>query len=154
MIDAAKFIGKLMLVHKGPYKGELGTLVDTHLNATLLELQTHKGNIKVTYLDCFPDCAPRAEDTFKTVVGYDPVNKPAHYAADRKYEPIDVIEDWFPDGTPGGYCKSQALRYTSRAGRKEDEEVDLEKAIWYLRRRINQIRKERENGTSATTSAS
>lgn len=67
---------------------------------------------------------------------FDPVNHPSHYCEGRKYEPIDVIEDWKLD-----YCTGNALKYISRAGRKNDEIEDLEKAVFYLNRRIQQIKK-------------
>ena len=60
------------------------------------------------------------------------VNHPAHYIAGRKYEPLDVIEDWKLD-----YHTGNALKYISRAGRKGSEVEDLRKAIFYLERKIN-----------------
>ena len=52
----------------------------------------------------------------------DNVNHPSHYAEGRKYEPIDVIEDWELD-----FCLGNAVKYISRAGRKSDELEDLKK---------------------------
>ena len=54
------------------------------------------------------------------------VNHPNHYAAGRKYEPIDVIEDW-----ELGFCLGNAVKYISRAGRKDPSThvEDLKKAI-------------------------
>lgn len=63
------------------------------------------------------------------------VNHPAHYAEGRKYEPIDVIEDWGLD-----FCLGNALKYISRAGRKDDTLNDLEKARWYLDREIKKLK--------------
>jgi hypothetical protein len=64
--------------------------------------------------------------------GHDPVNRPAHYVAGRKYEPIDVLEDWFmEDG-----LLWQVAKYISRAGRKDNAVRDLEKARYYLDRAI------------------
>jgi hypothetical protein len=62
---------------------------------------------------------------------FDPVERPSHYAEGRKYEPIDVIEDWGLDFHTGN-----ALKYISRAGRKGDLVEDVRKAIWYLKRSI------------------
>jgi len=71
---------------------------------------------------------------------YNPVNKPAHYIQGRKYEPVDVIEDWKLDFNLGN-----ALKYISRAGRKTvsvpAEVQDLEKAIFYINRRIQALSK-------------
>ena len=68
---------------------------------------------------------------------YDPVSRPSHYAQGREYEPIDVIEDW---GL--GFHLANATKYISRAGRKGGEIQDLEKAVWYLERRISQLEDE------------
>ena len=65
---------------------------------------------------------------------HDPVKHPSHYTEGRKYEPIKVIEDWKLD-----FCLGNALKYISRAGRKEDEIEDLKKARWYIKRRIKQL---------------
>ena len=62
---------------------------------------------------------------------HDPVNSPAHYAEGRQYEPIAVIEDW-----ELGYRLGNALKYISRAGRKQNTLEDLKKAAWYLSREI------------------
>lgn len=63
---------------------------------------------------------------------YDPINRPSHYCEGRKYETIDVIEAW---GL--GVNLGNALKYVSRAGRKEDTVKDLEKAVWYLNREVS-----------------
>ena len=62
----------------------------------------------------------------------DQVNHPSHYTFGN-YEVIDVIEDWDLDMHRG--C---AVKYIARAGRKSQETMiqDLEKAIFYLQRRI------------------
>jgi hypothetical protein len=73
---------------------------------------------------------------------YDPVNKPSHYAG-TKIEVIDYIED-----KNLGFCLGNAIKYISRAGRKQDFEgqdqiekeiEDLKKAIWYINRRIKEL---------------
>lgn len=63
---------------------------------------------------------------------FDPIDRPSHYAAGRKYEPIDVIEDW-----ELGFNLGNAVKYLSRAGRKEDALEDLSKAVWYINREIS-----------------
>lgn len=65
------------------------------------------------------------------------INHPNHYGgADNPYETIKVIEAWGLDFTLGN-----AVKYISRAGKKEPDKniQDLEKAIWYLQRRITQL---------------
>ena len=66
----------------------------------------------------------------------DLVTAPEHYLKDRTIDPICVIEDW--DLTHHLAC---ALKYICRAGRKGDEQLDLEKAIWYLNRRVEILTK-------------
>lgn len=65
---------------------------------------------------------------------HDPVTNPSHYTEGRKYEPIDVIEDWGLD-----FCLANALKYISRAGRKGDAVEDLKKAVFYLNREITKL---------------
>jgi len=72
----------------------------------------------------------------------DPVNRPAHYTF-GKFEVIDVLEDFFPTDP----LLWQVGKYIARAGRKGAALQDLEKAAWYLRRRIE---KERAAGSLPT----
>lgn len=68
------------------------------------------------------------------------VNHPAHYGGENNpYEAIKVIEAW---GL--GFCLGNAVKYISRAGKKDPlrEIEDLEKAIWYIQRKIRNLRKE------------
>lgn len=67
------------------------------------------------------------------------INHPSHYADGRRYEPIDVIEDWNLD-----FCLGNAVKYISRAGRKEPAKFieDLQKAVWYLNYKIDSLTKE------------
>lgn len=64
------------------------------------------------------------------------INHPPHYGGDTPYETIKVIEAWQLD-----FCLGNTVKYISRAGRKlnSTELEDLEKAQWYLQRRIDQL---------------
>ena len=72
---------------------------------------------------------------------YDAVNMPKHYT-DTKIEVINYIED-----KNLGFCLGNAIKYISRAGRKESAAMgqkeksiqDLQKAIWYINRRIKEM---------------
>jgi hypothetical protein len=67
------------------------------------------------------------------------VDHPAHYGgSENPYEAIKVIEAWALD-----FCLGNAVKYLSRAGKKpgEAELRDLQKAAWYIQRRIEQIEK-------------
>lgn len=68
----------------------------------------------------------------------DNVNHPPHYCDGRKYEPVEVILDWELD-----FLLGNAVKYISRTGRKgsdEDAIEDLEKAVWYIQKRIDVLR--------------
>jgi len=67
---------------------------------------------------------------------YDVVSRPSHYAAGRKYEPKDVIRDWELNFNLGN-----AVKYISRAGRKDDLIEDLRKARQYLDFEIEYLEK-------------
>jgi hypothetical protein len=62
------------------------------------------------------------------------VNHPQHYGGDTTYETIKVIEAWDLD-----FCLGNAVKYISRAGKKGNELEDLQKAAWYINRRIQQL---------------
>lgn len=102
------------------------------------------------------DDKPRTDSTFKGWIYYgdelehvnparrsetttEAVNHPAHYGGEANpYEAIKVIEAWELD-----FCLGNAMKYISRAGKKTpNAEQDLEKAVWYLQRRLKQIRDE------------
>lgn len=74
----------------------------------------------------------------------DPVNHPSYYA-DGNIEVIDYIED-----KNLGYHLGTAIKYISRAGKKheqgmtdkEKEIQDLQKAVWFINRKIDQLKSE------------
>jgi hypothetical protein len=67
---------------------------------------------------------------------YDFIN-PNHYKTDKGIESIDVIEAFELD-----FCLGNAVKYILRAGKKPDQPIerDLEKAIWYLERKLKQVK--------------
>jgi ribosomal protein S6 len=68
------------------------------------------------------------------------VNHPAHYGgAENPYEVIKVIEFY-----KCCFCIGNVLKYILRAGKKDlaKEIEDLEKAAWYLNRKIEQLKKD------------
>ena len=66
----------------------------------------------------------------------DLVNHPPHYTF-GKYEVIEVIEDWDLD-----FHRANAVKYIARAGKKNpDKEIeDLEKAVFYINRKIKVLK--------------
>lgn len=69
----------------------------------------------------------------------DPVNRPSHYT-DGKIEVIEFIED-----KNLGFCLGNAVKYIARAGKKDPtkEIEDLNKAKWYIERRIKELEEAR-----------
>jgi hypothetical protein len=69
------------------------------------------------------------------------VNHPNHYGGkDNPYEAIKVIEAW-----KLGFCLGNTIKYISRAGKKDDTIQELEKALWYLKREIKNLKDGKEN---------
>lgn len=65
----------------------------------------------------------------------DLVNHPPHYTR-GKFEVIDVLEEFFAQDP----LLWQVGKYIMRAGHKDDTVQDLEKAAWYLQRKINKLK--------------
>jgi hypothetical protein len=63
--------------------------------------------------------------------------KPQHYDNNKSYDLIDVALDYNLN-----FFRFNVLKYICRAGKKENEIQDLEKAIDYLEREIKHLRKE------------
>lgn len=68
---------------------------------------------------------------------FDTVSNPSHYCEGRKYEPKDVIRDWELNFNLGS-----ALKYVSRAGRKDDIVQDLQKAKQFIQFEIDYLKSE------------
>jgi hypothetical protein len=65
------------------------------------------------------------------------VNHPAHYGGDVPHEVVKCLEAW---GLESDALLWNAVKYIARAGKKGNAVEDLEKAQWYLTRRINQLK--------------
>lgn len=83
--------------------------------------------------------------TLKAVCA-DPVNHPSHYNT-GKIEVIEFIRDQRFD-----YLLGNAVKYISRAGKKDPakEVEDLEKARWYLNRKIEELKGEKNGKADAS----
>lgn len=67
----------------------------------------------------------------------DPINHPKHYGGeDNPYEAIKVIEAWAL-----GFNLGNTVKYIARAGKKGPTVEDLEKAVWYLNREIQLLKR-------------
>ena len=62
-------------------------------------------------------------------------NIPQHYQTGKIYDLIDVIQDFKLN-----FNRGNVLKYVCRAGKKEDEVKDLEKAIDYLQRELKYVK--------------
>lgn len=74
------------------------------------------------------------------------INHPSHYGGDDNvYEVIKIIEHYKLN-----FCKGNVLKYLLRAGKKfDDKELeDLEKALWYLQREVDNIKSEKSSNTN------
>lgn len=66
------------------------------------------------------------------------INHPPHYGGEQdQFEAIKVIEAWQLD-----FHLGNVIKYISRAGKKDPDKLlqDLEKAKWYLDRKIEQVK--------------
>jgi len=83
-------------------------------------------------------CPGSREEARKLPLKEEAVNHPDHYGGKANpYEAIKVIEAWNL-----GFCLGNTVKYISRAGKKDPTKTiqDLEKAQWYLERRIKQLK--------------
>lgn len=109
-----KFVGGQFTPHKVCPVSSLHKYTDASLG-------TLCGECGTALIDARPDAA---------------YHHPSHYGGDTTYEVIKVIEAWELD-----FCLGNSVKYISRAGKKDraKELEDLNKAAWYLRRRIEQL---------------
>lgn len=70
----------------------------------------------------------------------DMVNHPSHYNS-GKIEVIEALEDWNLN-----FHLANAVKYCARAGKKDPtkEIEDLQKAVWYIQRRIELLKAAKE----------
>lgn len=78
--------------------------------------------------------------TYRRRPAHDPVNHPSHYCRGG-IEVLDAIEAWELD-----YHRGNAVKYIARAGYKDPakEAEDLKKAVFYLRRLIELIKRRKK----------
>ena len=97
------------------------------------------GECPLNDVNCDYDTDEKVNDFYTTIFGNDPVNRPAHYT-DGKIEVIEFIED-----KNLGFCLGNAVKYIARAGKKDPtkEIEDLNKAKWYIERRIKELKEAR-----------
>ena len=69
----------------------------------------------------------------------DPVNNPNHYRQSST-ETIDIIKSAMTAEEFHGYLKGACMKYMSRYKYKGNAVQDLEKAEWYLKRLIKEVK--------------
>lgn len=70
-------------------------------------------------------------------MGLEAVHHPSHYGGDTPHETVKCLEAW---GLESDALLWNAVKYISRAGKKGPVVEDLEKALWYLQRRIIKLK--------------
>lgn len=70
-------------------------------------------------------------DSKQELPSIDLVNHPSHYKSEAGLESIDVIEAF-----ELGFNLGNAVKYILRCNKKGNKIQDLDKAIWYLKREI------------------
>ena len=68
-----------------------------------------------------------------------------HYEATGEYDLIDIISDYKLN-----FNRGNVLKYIVRAGRKDDELQDLNKALDYIQREIQYVRELRDKELEKT----
>jgi hypothetical protein len=71
----------------------------------------------------------------------DPVNHPQHYTFGG-IEVIDAIEAW-----KLGFHLGNVVKYVARSAHKGNEIECLEKAAWYLKRHIENLKRKRDGNS-------
>lgn len=69
------------------------------------------------------------------------VNHPSHYNH-GKLECIDIMEDVFGIDETRAFCKLNAFKYLVRAELKGSEFEDIDKALWYLNKHQELVKKQ------------
>ena len=68
-----------------------------------------------------------------------------HYEATGEYDLIDIISDYKLN-----FNRGNVIKYVIRAGRKDDELQDLNKALDYIQREIQYVRELRDKELEKT----
>lgn len=63
---------------------------------------------------------------------FEKVVSPSHYKLNNGVEAIDIIRASLSEAEFRGFCKGNVLKYLLRAGKKQGENTDLQKASRYI----------------------
>ena len=90
---------------------------------------------EIEIIDIVDDSGLVVSYPFRLFSKVDTENKSATKHYDESVQPIDLIEAFNL-----GFNRGNVIKYVSRAGRKDNELEDLEKALWYLEREIDNLK--------------
>lgn len=80
------------------------------------------------------------QKVMKQILDREMVNHPDHYQGNGGMEVIDIIENY-----DLGFSLGNAIKYILRSNKKGSAKQDLEKAIWYIRREMNNLVEEEDS---------
>ncbi len=81
-------------------------------------------------------------DQLTTITLEDEVNSPQHYQQGN-LETIEVIKGMLTQEEFLAYCAGSVTKYVSRYRYKETPSKDLDKAVWFLNRLIQELESEK-----------
>lgn len=155
MLKSEAFCGQLIKITHGAYKGSVGIIYRTALNAARVLLATKEAkenwgqlyyvvyeDMEQFYADAFPQVTPFTADvtidangTCHIKDGSAPNTKyyDEHYASMVGLEPIELMQLVLSLPEFVGFLKGNIIKYTMRAGKKQGEaaEKDAAKAKRY-----------------------
>ena len=125
------------------YTGNLNKSVKDIIGATEAYIMTDSNEERKNIIASkTKEITEKLSATFENLTLTENVDHPNHYGGDTIYEVIKVLEAWNLD-----FHLGNVVKYVSRAGKKDKtrELEDLEKALWYLQRRIKILKEENRN---------
>lgn len=103
----------------------------------MLGRESHKTEPHLLPIEVEPPTVAEQVAAEPVVTDVDPVNHPPHYTNHPSgVECITVTEHM-------NFCRGNAVKYIWRAGEKGDAVEDLRKAVWYLQREIERIKRKK-----------
>lgn len=149
MLKSEAFCGQLIKITHGAYKGSVGIIYRTALNAARVLLATKEAkedwgqlyyvvyeDMEQFYANTIPQVTPfdakgnyHIEDASAPNKHYD-----EHYASMAGLEPIELMQLVLSPAEFIGFLKGNIIKYTMRAGKKQGEaaEKDVAKAKRYV----------------------
>ena len=136
-VDGEKWVAKVFetkpYLNNGKWDSDEPQWIITPKNGETLELEREKGFREPIPIGEAIDILQKYHQRIDMLKQSDMVNHPAHYTSGN-------IEVWdFIIDQDLNYCLGSAVKYISRAGKKDDAIQDLNKAINFLKREIKRL---------------